>query len=302
MIGDLLWVYEGLTDYLGNVLTARSGLWTAEQYREMLALIAAMLDHRAGRTWRPLEDTAVSVQTLRMLGPQWENWRRGLDYYPEGDLIWLEVDTLIRKQSGGRRSLDDFCRGFYGGESGPPKVVTYTFEDLVRELNAIAPYDWAGLLKDRVKATSTQAPLGGIEGSGWRLVYNQKPNPFRTAQAQESKVTSAAYSLGFTLGKEGQFTDVIPGSPAYQAGLGPGMKLIAVNGRAWTPTVLTQALRSAQASRQPIEVIAETGEFFKTYSIPYFEGEKIPHLERVEGQADLLTDILKAKTSPAAKP
>jgi predicted metalloprotease with PDZ domain len=302
MIGDLLWVYEGLTDYLGRVLTARSGLWTPEQYREELAMTAAMLDHRAGRTWRPLEDTAVSVQTLRMLGPQWENWRRGLDYYPEGDLIWLEVDTIIRKQSGGRHSLDDFCRRFHGGESGPPKVVTYTFDDLVRELNAIAPYDWAGLLKERVRATSAHAPLGGIEGSGWRLVYNDKPNAFRTARAEESKMTSAAYSLGFTLGKEGQFVDVIPRSPAYQAGLGPGMKLIAVSGRAWTPTVLTQALRSAQIDHQPIEVIVQNGEFFKTYSIPYFEGEKIPHLERVAGQRDLLTEILKGKTGPAAKP
>ena len=302
MIGDLLWVYEGLTDYLGNVLTARSGLWSLEQYREELAMTAAMLDHRAGRTWRPLEDTAVSVQTLRMLGPKWENWRRGLDYYPEGDLIWLEVDTIIRKQSGGRRSLDDFCRRFHGGESGPPKVVTYTFEDLVRELNSIAPYDWAALLKERVRSTSTHAPMGGIEGSGWRLVYNDKPNEFRTALAEVSKMTSAAYSLGFTLSKEGQFVDVIPGSPAYQAGLGPGMKLIALNGRAWTPTVLTQALRSAQINHQPIEVIVQNGEFFKTYSIPYFEGEKIPHLERVEGQPDLLTEILKGKTGPAVKP
>jgi predicted metalloprotease with PDZ domain len=302
MIADLLWVYEGLTDYLGNVLTARSGLWTPEQYREELAMTAAMLDHRAGRTWRPLEDTAVSVQTLRMLGPQWENWRRGLDYYPEGDLIWLEVDTILRRQTGGRRSLDDFCRRFHGGESGPPKVVTYTFEDLVRELNSLAPYDWAALLKERVRSTSTHAPMGGIEGSGWRLVYNDKPNEFRTALAEVSKMTSAAYSLGFTLSKEGQFVDVIPGSPAYQAGLGPGMKLIALNGRAWTPTVLTQALHSAQINHQPIEVIVQNGEFFKTYSIPYFEGEKIPHLERVEGQPDLLTEILKSKTGPAAKP
>jgi predicted metalloprotease with PDZ domain len=302
MIAALLWVYEGLTDYLGNVLTARSGLWTPEQYREELAMTAAMLDHRAGRSWRPLEDTAVSVQTLRMLGPQWENWRRGLDYYPEGDLIWLEVDTILRTQTGGRRSLDDFCRRFHGGESGPPKVVTYTFEDLVRELNSLAPYDWAALLKERVRSTSTHAPMGGIEGSGWRLVYNDKPNEFRKALAEVSKMTSAAYSLGFTLSKEGQFVDVIPGSPAYQAGLGPGMKLIAVNGRAWTPTVLTQALHSAQINHQPIEVIVQNGEFFKTYSIPYFEGEKIPHLERVEGQPDLLTEILKSKTGPATKP
>ena len=180
-------------------------------------------------------------------------------------------------------------------------MVTYTFDDLVRELNAIAPYDWAGLLKERVRATSAHAPLGGIEGSGWRVVYNDKPNAFRTARAEESKMTSAAYSLGFTLGKEGQFVDVIPTSPVYQAGLGPGMKLIAVGGRAWTPTVLTQALRSAQINHQPIEVIVQNGEFFKTYSIPYFEGEKIPHLERVEGQADVLMEILKPKTGPAAK-
>jgi predicted metalloprotease with PDZ domain len=302
MIGDLLWVYEGLTEYLGNVLTARSGLWSPEQYREVLAGTAAMLDHRVGRTWRPLEDTAVSVQTLRMLGPQWENWRRSLDYYPEGELIWLEVDTILRKQTDGRRSLDDFCRRFHGGESGAPKVVSYTFEDVVRELTAVAPYDWAGLLQQRVKATSQHAPLRGIEGGGWRLIYNDKPNSFLAAIAGESKRTDLAYSLGLLVGKEGQFIDVIPGSPAYQAGLGPGMKLVAVNGRAWTPTVLAQALHAAHETHQPIEVIAQTADFFKTYSIPYYEGPKIPHLERVEGQADVLTDILKAKTGSPPRP
>jgi predicted metalloprotease with PDZ domain len=302
MIGDLLWVYEGLTDYLGQVLAVRSGLWTAEQYREELASTAAILDHRAGRSWRPLEDTGVSVQMLRMQAARWENWRRGLDYYPEGDLIWLEVDTIIRKQTQGRRSLDDFCRRFHGGESGPPKVVPYTFEDVVRELNAVAPYDWAALLKERVKATSTHAPMGGIEEGGWRLVYNDRPNAFLKARAAEYKMTSLAYSLGFSVAKDGQFIDVIPDSPAYQAGLGPGMKLIAVNGRAWSPVVLTQALHSAHASHEPIEVIAETGEFFKTYRIPYFEGEKIPHLERVDGQPDALSDILKPKTGPPGKP
>jgi predicted metalloprotease with PDZ domain len=302
MIGDLLWVYEGLTEYLGNVLTARSDLWSPEQYREVLASTAAMLDHRAGRTWRPLEDTAVSVQTLRLLGPHWENWRRSLDYYPEGELIWLEVDTIIRKQTDGRRSLDDFCRRFHGGESGAPKVVPYTFEDLVRELNAVAPYDWDGLLRARVKATSEHAPLGGIEGGGWRLIYDDKPNSFLAAIAGESKMTNLAYSLGFLVGKEGQLIDVIPGSPAYQAGLGPGMKLVAVNGRAWSPAILSQALESARATHQPVEVIVETAGFFKTYSIRYYDGKKFPHLQRVEGQPDLLTDILKAKTGNPAKP
>jgi predicted metalloprotease with PDZ domain len=302
MIGDLLWVYEGLTEYLGNVLTARSGLWTPEQYREVLASTAAMLDHRAGRTWRPLEDTAVSVQTLRMLGPHWENWRRSLDYYPEGELIWLEVDTVIRKQTDGRRSLDDFCRHFYGGEGGAPRVLSYTLEDLVEELNAVAPYDWAGLLNARVKATSEHAPLRGIEGGGWRLIYDDKPNSFLAAIAGESKMTNLAYSLGFIVGKEGQFIDVIPGSPAYQAGLGPGMKLVAVNGRAWSPAVLSQALDSAHAMHQPVEVIVETAGFFKTYSVPYYDGKRFPHLQRAEGQPDLLRDILKAKTASPAKP
>ncbi len=302
MIGDLLWVYEGLTDYLGKVLTARSGLWTSEQARDVLAFTAAMLDHRAGRTWRPLEDTGISVQTLRMLGPQWENWRRGLDYYPEGDLIWLEVDTIIRRQTQGRRSLDDFCHRFHGGESGAAKLLTYTFDDLVRELNAVVPYDWAALLKQRVKATSTHAPLGGIENAGWKLVYNDKPNAFVSAIESQSKGANLAYSLGLTLTKDGHFTDVIPGMPAYKAGLGPGMRLIAVNGRKWSSEILKQALHSAQADHQPIVLIVETGEFFKTYTVPYFDGEKIPHLERLEPQPDLLTDIMKPKTGSAAKP
>jgi predicted metalloprotease with PDZ domain len=298
MIGDLLWVYEGLTEYLGNVLAARSGLESAEQYRESLANTAAYLDHRAGRTWRPLEDTGISVQTLRMLGPQWQSWRRSLDYYPEGELIWLEVDTLIRKQTKGRRSLDDFCRRFFGGESGAPKVVPYSFDDLVRELNAVAPYDWASLLSKRVKATSEHAPLGGIEAGGWRLVYNDQPNSFLSALTEESKATFLDYSLGFSLDKEGEFIDVTPGSPAYQAGIGPRMKLLAVNGRKWSTATLDDALEQAQKAHQPIELIVEDGGFFKTYTVPYQEGEKLPHLERVESTPDVLADIIKPKTGP----
>ena len=161
MMGDLLWIYEGLTEYLGNLLAERSGLLTDEQYRESLAATAATLDHRSGRTWRPLEDTARSVQTLRMMGPQWQNWRRGLDYYPEGELIWLEVDSTIRQQTHGQRSLNDFCRRFHGGESGPPRVVPYTFDDVVRGLNEVAPYDWGRLLPERVNAAISTRRWGG---------------------------------------------------------------------------------------------------------------------------------------------
>src|SRR5205823_6437675 len=187
MIGDLLWVYEGLTEYLGDVLTARSGLWTPEQYREALAQTAAMLDHRAGRKWRPLEDTARSVQLLRLLGPGWQNWRRGLDYYSEGELIWLEVDTTIRQQTRGQKSLDDFCRAFHGAPSGPPKVLPYTFDDLVRALNDVAPYDWAKLLNQRVNEVQPRAPLAGIERGGWRLIYNDKPNIHVDSAEKEGK-------------------------------------------------------------------------------------------------------------------
>jgi predicted metalloprotease with PDZ domain len=296
MIGDLLWVYEGLTDYLGNLLAERSGLTSAEQFREALAATAASLDHRTGRSWRPLEDTARSVQTLRLLGPQWSNWRRSLDYYPEGQLIWLEVDAIIRQQTHGKRSLDDFCRRFHGGQSGPAMVVPYTFDDVVRTLNDVAPYDWASLLRERVGSTSTHAPLGGIEREGWKLVYNDHSNTFTAAAEKLWKFADFSYSLGFTLEKDGKLADVIVGSPAYESGLGPGMKLVAVNGRKWTPALLHAALKAAQGTPAPIELLVENGQFFQTYSISYHEGEKNPHLERVPGQPDLLKDLLTPLT------
>jgi len=297
MIGDLLWVYEGLTEYLGNLLAERSGLLSAEQYREALAGTAAMLDHRAGRTWRPLEDTAISVQTLRMMAaPQWTNWRRSLDYYPEGELIWLEVDSIIRQQTRGQRSLNDFCRRFHGGESGPPKVVPYTFDDVVRALNEIAPYDWAKLLRERVNASSVHAPLGGIEHGGWKLVYNDKPNALTQAAEKLFKFADFSYSLGFSLGEDGKFADVIVGSPAYESGLGPGMKLLGVNGRKWSPELVHAALKAAQESDQPIELLVENAQFIRTYSVAYHGGEKNTHLERVGEQPDILSDILKPLT------
>lgn len=297
MVGDLLWVYEGLTDYLGDLLAERSGLLTDEEYRESLAATAAMLDHRTGRTWRPLEDTARSVQILRMLtAPEWQNWRRGLDYYPEGEMIWLEVDSIIRQQTHGERSLNDFCRRFHGGENGPPKVVPYTFQDVVRTLNEVAPYDWARLLSERVNATSSHAPLGGIERGGWKLVYTDKPNAFTQAAEKLAKFADLSYSLGFTVAKDGKLDDVIVGSPAYQAGMGPDMILVAVNGRKWTPEVLHAAVKSAKGTNQSLELLVENGQFFKTYSVAYHEGEKNPHLERVSGQDDILGEMLKPLT------
>ena len=295
MVGDLLWVYEGLTEYLGEVLTARSGLWAPEQFRESVAATAAMLDHRAGRTWRPLEDTARSVQILRLQGPEWQSWRRGLDYYPEGGMIWLEADTIIRQATHGQKSLDDFCRLFHGGESGPPKVVPYTFDDVVHGLNQVAPYDWARLLSARVSLTKTALPVDSIERDGWRLVYDDRPSLFIHAGEETGKYVDASYSLGFVVKRDGEFKDVIYGSPAYAAGIGPGMKLVAVNGRAWSKEILRDALGESKDSKQSIELLVENAKFFKTYSIAYHDGIRNPHLERTQG-TDVLGDILKPLT------
>jgi predicted metalloprotease with PDZ domain len=231
------------------------------------------------------------------MGSQWANWRRGLDYYPEGQLIWLEVDSIIRQQTHGQRSLNDFCHRFHGGESGPPQVVPYTFDDVVHTLNDVAPYDWASFLNDRVQAITSHAPLGGIERGGWRLIYTDKPNAFDKIIEKEFKFANFFYSLGFALGSDGKFDDVIVGSPAYQAGLGPGMKLVAVNGRKWSPEILRAALKGAQGSDQPIDLLVENLQFFKTYSIPYHDGDRSPHLERAPDQPDILSDILKPLTN-----
>jgi predicted metalloprotease with PDZ domain len=311
MHGDLLWVYEGMTDYWGNILAARSGLRTAQQFQENLAYTAAMLDHRAGRTWRPLQDTATSVQILFGAAGEWTNWRRSADYYPEAYLVWLEVDTLIRKQSNGQKSLDDFCRAFFGPPNTPPKVMPYAFEDIVAALNQTAPYDWARLLRDRLDSKSAHAPLGGIENGGWKLVYNDQKNSTMAAGEKTGGGFDLSFSLGMILNKEGIISDVIPGSPAYAAGIGPGMKLIAVNGRKYTKDVLRAALRAAaggsigaqlgssqpQTKKEPpIALLAENAEFIQTYNVDYHGGEKYPHLERNPGQRDILSDIVKPLT------
>ncbi len=301
MIGDLLWVYEGLTEYLGDALTARSGLWTQEEYREALAETAAGLDHRTGRTWRPLQDTARSVQILRMVGPEWASWRRSLDYYPEGELIWLEVDTRIRQMTQGKRSLDDFCHKFHGGQDSSPRVVSYTFEDVVHALNDVAPYDWASMLRERLNTTQPRAPLDGIENGGWKLVYDAHPNTFTALSEKANKTTDLSFSLGFWVRKEGEIGDVTPGSPTYAAGLGPGMKLVGVNGRHWSGVLLKEAIRTAQTQHQPIELIIENKEHIGTYSVAYFDGERYAHLQRVESSPDLLTPILTAHAAAIAR-
>lgn len=296
MLGELLWVYEGLTDYLGQVLTARCGLWTEEDFRQKLALEAARLDRQPGRTWRPLVDTTVAAQLLYGARKEGSAWRRSVDFYPEGDLIWLEADVLIRQQSQGRRSLDDFCQRFYGGPSGPPRVVPYTFDDVVAALNEVAPHDWRQFFQQRVYDVNPRAPLGGIEGGGWRLVYsNTVPDLLKSAESAQ-KFTDLRFSLGLTITEGGAVQDVIPASPADKAGVGAAMKLVAVNGRRWTADLLRTAVKTARTNSAPIELLVENEDYFKSCKLDYHDGEKYPRLERDSTNPDLLTGILKSRT------
>ena len=293
MQDDLLWVYEGLTNYLGFVLTARSGLLTADQDRDGLAITAAALYHTPGREWRNLQDTADAAPELYFSPRAWGSWRRGVDFYDEDTLNWLWVDVIIRHQTKGAKSIDDFCHLFHGAPSTGPMVKPYTFDDVVSALNQIAPYDWRGFWTERLTNHGPGAPLGGVEGSGWKVVYDDTPSPMEGGRGRRSVGTR--YSLGLELGADGIIADTIEGMPAALAGIGPGMKLVAVNGRRFSSEVLKDALKAAKNGTMPIELLVENTDYYKTYKIDYKGGEKYPHLVRDESKPDLLSDILKAK-------
>jgi predicted metalloprotease with PDZ domain len=303
MEDELLWVYEGLTDYLGKVLSARSGLQTNVNFRDIFALTAAMLDHRSGREWRSLADTTVAAQLLYDSPVNGVNRRRMVDFYPEGDLIWLEVDTIIRQQTHGKKSLDDFCKKFHGGESGSPKVVPYTFAEVVRGLNDISPYDWKTFFQQRVYDIAPRAPLGGIENSGWRLAYTNELSPMLKIREAQRKYTDMSYSLGVWLGTDGNVNDILPGSPADRAGMAMNAKLVAVNGRAWSTKLLRDAVKSAATNSAPIELLMERDDFYQILKVDYHGGEKYPILERDPAKPDLLSQILQPLTpDPSTNP
>ncbi len=295
MQDDLLWVYEGLTNYLGFVLTARSGLLTAEQDRDDLAATAAALDHTPGRDWRNLQDTADAAPQLYFSPRAWESWRRSTDFYDEDTLNWLWVDVIIRQQTKGAKTIDDFCKLFHGAPSTGPMVKTYTFDDVVNALNQIVPYDWRGFWTERLTNHGPGAPLGGIEGSGWKLVYDDTPSDMMNGMAGMYHFVPAALAFGLVLNDDGTISDTTEGMPAAKAGIGPGMKLVAVNGRRFSPEVLREAVKVTKNSNAPLELLVENTDYYKTYKIDYHGGEKYPHLVRDESKPDLLSDILKAK-------
>jgi predicted metalloprotease with PDZ domain len=295
MQDDLLWVYEGLTSYLGDLLTARSGLWTAEEYREELAENAADLDHRPGRSWRNLQDTADSAAQLYFADTQWSSWRRGTDFYEEDVLNWLWVDTLIRQLSHGSKSIDDFCQLFHGAPSGPPVVKPYNFDDVVNSLNQIVPYDWRGFWTERLTNHGPGAPLGGIDGAGWKLVYDDNRSKISWDIEDSRKEMNASYSIGLLLKEDGSILDTVEGMPAARSGIGPGMKLVAVNGRRFSFDVLRDALRLGRDSSAPLELLVENTEYYKTYKLDYHGGERYPHLVRDESKPDRLTEIIRPR-------
>jgi predicted metalloprotease with PDZ domain len=305
MKDDLLWVYEGLTQYIGEMISARAGLRTPDDYRDALAFTAAYLDDWPGRTWRSLADTAVSAPFLYDVSSRnWESWRRSVDFYDESWLIWLEADIIIRRETHGQKSLDDFCRRFEGAPDTSPKVVPYTLDDVLAALNEVLPYDWRGFFATRVDQIQDHPPTGGITAGGWRLVYNGTPNPHVEVSEKVTRTMEASFSLGLRIsteaGDNGMLADVIPGTPAAEAGLAPGMKLTTVNGTPFSQQALTDAIHIAQNTRKGITVVAQNSGFTHTYEIQYHGGDRYPHLERDPAQPDLLSDTLRPLTGGTA--
>jgi predicted metalloprotease with PDZ domain len=290
MIGDLLWVYEGMTRYVGDfVLSARSGMRTQDEDREYAAWVAANQDHnRPGRNWRPLVDTAVDVQTIGAAPAEEVPYRRGLDYYDESLLVWLDVDTTIRAKSGGMKSFDDFAKIFFGPPSTAPMLKPYTLDDVVSALNRVVANDWRAFLDARVYRVTPHPPLGALEAAGWRLVWNDKPNWYQSLRERFTKTSDESFSIGAWIKDDGKIADVVYGTPAFAAGLIPGMKINSVNGRKYSGDVLREEI----VAKRPLDLSIEQGTFAGTFHVEYREGERYPHLERTSAP-DVLTDILR---------
>ena len=299
--GSLLWVYEGMTQYLGNVLAARSGLKSQEQYRDMLALSAAQLDYRPGREWRSTEDTAIAASILRGGNPAWSNWRRGQDYYQEGELFWLDADTLIREKTNNKKSLTDFLHIFLGkGGNTGLLIVTYNRDELISDLNQVLKYDWATFIHERIDNLNPHADLAGIERGGYKLVFTDKPSKSERTLASSGSRRGANidvwYSIGIRVNSEGNIADVRWNGPADKAKLFPGQKIVAINGNVFSADALKTAIKQAKGTSEPIHFILQSDAFVTTADIDYHDGERYPDLVRVDGTPAYLDDITKPLT------
>jgi predicted metalloprotease with PDZ domain len=295
MRNDLLWAYEGLTDYYGNVLAARSGMRTPEQARDVWAQIAANFEISPGRTWRSLEDTTdQAIISSHFTVPEiWSSWQRSFDYYPESDLVWLDADTKIRELSGGKKSLDDFAKLFFGIENGSFVTVTYTLDDLVKALNTVQPYDWVGFFRTRVQDVNPSVPENGFTQGGYRLVYNDTESEWmKKGDRDSTRSTSFATSLGFSAKADGGIESVAWDSLAFKAGITPDMQLQAVNDQKYTAPGLRETILADKQGKDPIKLLLKRGDEFVTVTLDYHVGMRYPHLERVETTPDRLDAIL----------
>jgi predicted metalloprotease with PDZ domain len=299
---QMLWVYEGLTVYLGDMLTVRSGLWSPDTWRETVAYRAAEMSHRTGREWRPLIDTTIAAQLVYGSPSAWVNWRRETDFYREGQLLWLAVDMKIRTLSGDRRSIDDFARQFFGVDDGSFITHTYTFNDVVGALNAVEPYDWSSFLHKWLEGVDQQGPLlSGIEASGWRLGDSDQTSRYQNALENvgegelEGEGVNAMSSVGLFLDRQGKVEDVLWNGPAFKAGLAPGMELVAIDGHPYSTSLLRSEIAQAQKNRKPLQVTAKGDGVTEVYTLDYDGALDFPNLVRVPGTTDYLQQILAPK-------
>ncbi len=295
MRDSLLWVYEGQTQYWGYVLAARSGLMTKQQTLDAIAATAATYDHRVGRAWRALEDTTNDPIIASRRPLSWLSWQRSEDYYSEGQLIWLDADTLIREKTGGKKSLDDFARTFFGVENGSFVTKTYTFDDVVAALNSVYPYDWAGFLHERLEGHAKGAPLDGVTRGGYKLVYDEKQSEYLKSAEMRRKNTDLMFGIGLNIGKDGLIADVQWDGPAFKAGLTEGQQIIAVNGNAYSNDDFKDVIKAAKGGTAPIELLIKNKDEFRTVTIHYHDGLRYPHFERVTTTPARLDDILEPK-------
>jgi len=291
---SLLWVYEGLNQYIGMLLATRAGFNDPAYMRDYLGRIAADYSHEPGRATTPLVDTAAEDWVLRAFDVGWYSLRRGQDYYDEGALMWLRADTIIREQTQGRRSLDDFLSSFFGQRDTEPIVAPYTREDIEASLSAICPFDWHSFFETRVYQVNSKPPTDGLEAAGWRLTYNATPNnePFYTDLLPISYYGD--YSVGITVKKDGTIFDVFAGTPGYEAGLGPNMTIVAVDGRVYSADALNEAI--AHPRNGKISLLVRNFDSVESHEIQYAGGVRFPHLERIPGRHDYLSEILEPRT------
>ncbi|KQQ96480.1 M61 family metallopeptidase [Massilia sp. Leaf139] len=291
---ELLWVYEGQTQYWGSILGARSGLVSQAGARDALASTAARYDNVQGRAWRPVQDTVNDPIVIARRALGWSNWQRGEDYYSEGALIWLDVDTKIRELSGEKRSLDDFARAFYGIKNGSYLPEFYTFEDVVATLNKVQKFDWAPFLRARLDGNGPGAPLDGLKRAGWKLVYTETPTDYIKAAEDRSKSADFSYSLGFAVRADGGVSNVQWDGIGFRAGLAANTTIVAVNNKVFKPEVLKAAVKAAKGTTAPIELLVKKGNTLRTIALDYHGGLRYPRLERIPGTPDRLEAIYKA--------